>query len=86
MEDANIPDIAADPKYMLKVQDKFKLENSDEQAGQAFQLLITESVSALFPQITETIHRWAQVCCSKRVPQNERVSRSLQLTAGLVIV
>lgn len=63
MQDANIPDIAADPKYILKVQDKFKLENTDEQAAQAFQLLITESVSALFPQITETIHRWGQVRC-----------------------
>ena len=60
MENSTIPDIARDPQYMLKIEEKFKLESTDEAASQAFQLLISESVSALFPQITETIHRWAQ--------------------------
>ena len=32
----------------------------DEEAARFFQELINDSVSALFPQITETIHRWAQ--------------------------
>lgn len=38
-------------------------ENSsldDADAIQFFQTLINESVSALFPQMVETIHRWAQ--------------------------
>lgn len=61
MVDADIPDIAEDPKKsILKVQEKFKMELNDEEAGKFFQGLITESVKALFPQITETIHRWAQ--------------------------
>jgi len=61
MLDANIPDISSDPdKSILKVQDKFRLDLNDEAAVQHIQQLINESVSALFPQITETIHRWAQ--------------------------
>ena len=43
-----------------QVQEKFKLELSDEEAVQYFQELINDSASALFPQITETIHRYAQ--------------------------
>ncbi|KAG6471834.1 hypothetical protein ZIOFF_069281 [Zingiber officinale] len=58
---SNIPDIASDPeKGILKVQEKFRLDLDDEDAIHFFQDLITESVSALFPQMVETIHRWAQ--------------------------
>eukprot|EP00850_Spirogloea_muscicola_P004644 SM000020S05994 [mRNA] locus=s20:381175:386922:+ [translate_table: standard] len=61
MAGANIPDIALDPeKAILKLQEKFRLDLDDEAAVQFFQTLITESVSALFPQMVETIHRWAQ--------------------------
>mmetsp|Transcript_226 Transcript_226/g.287 ORF Transcript_226/g.287 Transcript_226/m.287 type:complete len:600 (+) Transcript_226:69-1868(+) len=61
MIDADIPDISDEPeKSILKVQEKFRLELSDEEAGKFFQALINESVSALFPQITEVVHRWAQ--------------------------
>ena len=45
---------------MLKVAEKFRLDLSNEEAAAFFQALINDSVSALFPQITETIHRWAQ--------------------------
>jgi len=63
MLDADIPDISKsqDPdKALLKIQEKFRLELSDEEANQTFQSLINDSVSALFPQFTEVIHRWAQ--------------------------
>ena len=45
---------------ITQVHEKFRLDLNDEDAGKFFQALITESVSALFPQIAETIHRWAQ--------------------------
>ncbi|KAF2286675.1 hypothetical protein GH714_023479 [Hevea brasiliensis] len=58
---SNIPDIAFDPeKSILKLQEKFRLDLDDEAAIHFFQDLINESVSALFPQMVETIHRWAQ--------------------------
>ncbi|KAH9554610.1 hypothetical protein CY35_08G072300 [Sphagnum magellanicum] len=61
MAGANIPDIASDPeKGILKLQEKFRLDLDDEEAVQFFQSLINDSVSALFPQVVETIHRWAQ--------------------------
>lgn len=59
MVDANVKDIKGEHD-ILKVTEKFRLDLSDEQAARYFQELINESVSALFPQITETIHRWAQ--------------------------
>ncbi|KAL5723815.1 phosphatidylinositol 3-kinase [Ranunculus cassubicifolius] len=61
MAGSNIPDIASDPeKGILKLQEKFRLEMNDEECIHFFQDLINESVSALFPQMVETIHRWAQ--------------------------
>jgi len=45
---------------VLKVTEKLRLDLSNEEAARFFQELINDSVSALFPQITETIHRWAQ--------------------------
>jgi phosphatidylinositol 3-kinase len=43
-----------------QVAEKLRLDLSDEEAALYFQELISESVSSLFPQINETIHRWAQ--------------------------
>jgi len=61
MADANIPDISQDcEKALLKLESKFALDLDDEAAMQHFQVLITESTNALFPQIFETTHRWAQ--------------------------
>ncbi|XP_072965296.1 phosphatidylinositol 3-kinase, root isoform [Typha angustifolia] len=61
MAGSNIPDIASDPeKGILKLQEKFRLDLDDEAAIHFFQDLINDSVSALFPQMVETIHRWAQ--------------------------
>jgi phosphatidylinositol 3-kinase len=39
---------------------KFALDLDDEAAIQHFQALINESANALFPQMMETAHRWAQ--------------------------
>lgn len=61
MAGSNIPDIASDPeKGILKLEEKFRLDLDDEACIHFFQDLINESVSALFPQMVETIHRWAQ--------------------------
>ncbi|KAI9268862.1 kinase-like domain-containing protein [Phascolomyces articulosus] len=61
MVDANIPDIKIEPdKAVVKVQEKFRLDLSEEAAIAYFQGLISESVNALFPQIMETVHKWAQ--------------------------
>ncbi|KAG0248334.1 Phosphatidylinositol (PI) 3-kinase [Mortierella polycephala] len=61
MVDANIPDIKAEPdKAVWKVEERFQLDLSDDEAIKFFQNLINESVSALIPQIAETIHGWAQ--------------------------
>eukprot|EP01113_Clastostelium_recurvatum_P033439 TRINITY_DN4415_c0_g1_i2.p1 TRINITY_DN4415_c0_g1~~TRINITY_DN4415_c0_g1_i2.p1 ORF type:complete len:870 (+),score=126.35 TRINITY_DN4415_c0_g1_i2:136-2745(+) len=61
MVDANIPDISTDPeKSLLKIQEKFRLELSDEEASQTLLMLLNESINALFPLFTEAAHRWAQ--------------------------
>jgi len=59
MLDANIHDIASEHD-VLKLQERFRLDLTDEEAVHYFQQVINDSVSALFPQVTETIHRWAQ--------------------------
>ena len=45
---------------IMQLQEKFRLDLDDEACIHFFQDLINESVSALFPQMVETIHRWAQ--------------------------
>uniref|UniRef100_A0A8D0V4Z3 Phosphatidylinositol 3-kinase catalytic subunit type 3 n=2 Tax=Sus scrofa TaxID=9823 RepID=A0A8D0V4Z3_PIG len=61
MVDANIPDIALEPdKTVKKVQDKFRLDLSDEEAVHYMQSLIDESVHALFAAVVEQIHKFAQ--------------------------
>jgi phosphatidylinositol 3-kinase len=61
MVDAGIPDIQVEPdKAVMKVQEKFRLDLTEEEAIHHFQGLINDSVSALFPQVIETIHKWAQ--------------------------
>jgi phosphatidylinositol 3-kinase len=61
MVDANIENIISSNgdhfKNIMKVQEKFKLELSDEEAIIYMQSILNESEKALFPQITETFHR-----------------------------
>ncbi|EGW01396.1 Phosphatidylinositol 3-kinase catalytic subunit type 3 [Cricetulus griseus] len=65
MVDANIPDIALEPdKTVKKVQDKFRLDLSDEEAVHYMQSLIDESVHALFAAVVEQIHKFAQAALS----------------------
>lgn len=52
------------PVYLLffsQVQDKFRLDLSDEEAVHYMQSLIDESVGALFAAVVEQIHKFAQV-------------------------
>jgi len=61
MADSNIPAISGDPeKSVLKVQEKFRLELTDEEASQAILLLLNESVSALFPVMVDYVHKYLQ--------------------------
>uniref|UniRef100_G3RHH5 Phosphatidylinositol 3-kinase catalytic subunit type 3 n=1 Tax=Gorilla gorilla gorilla TaxID=9595 RepID=G3RHH5_GORGO len=67
MVDANIPDIALEPdKTVKKVQDKFRLDLSDEEAVHYMQSLIDESVHALFAAVVEQIHKFAQVSSERK--------------------
>lgn len=60
MGDANIPDLSLDvEKNLLKTQEKFRLDLTDEEAEGYILGLIDESISALFPQVVEKIHKWA---------------------------
>ena len=43
------------------MQDKFRLDLTDEEAVQYLQSLIDESVSAMFAVVVEQFHRMAQV-------------------------
>lgn len=64
MVDANIPDIALEPdKTVKKVQDKLKLDLSDEEAVHYIQNLIDISVTAVMAALVEQIHKFAQVSC-----------------------
>ena len=58
--------VAAHPR--AQVTEKLRLDLSNDEAAQFFQELMNDSVSALFPQITERLHRWAQ-CESTRPPR-----------------
>ncbi|XP_028406868.1 phosphatidylinositol 3-kinase catalytic subunit type 3-like [Dendronephthya gigantea] len=61
MVDANVPDIALEPdKTVKKVEAKFRLDLSDEEAVHYLQSLIDESVSAMFAVVVEQIHKFAQ--------------------------
>jgi len=61
MVDANVPDIALEPdKTVKKVQDKFRLDLSDEEAVHYIQNLIELSVSDVMAVLVEQIHKIAQ--------------------------
>lgn len=62
----------------LQVQDKFRLDLSDEEAVHYMQSLIDESVGALFAAVVEQIHKFAQVCMLKN--QHGKQQSLLSLT------
>ncbi|KAJ3437614.1 phosphatidylinositol 3-kinase catalytic subunit type [Anaeramoeba flamelloides] len=61
MIDANIPDIAIDPKNSItKMQERFRLDLNKNQAIEFIEKKIDESVGALFAVVIEKLHSWAQ--------------------------
>lgn len=65
MVDATIPDIALEPdKTVKKVQDKFRLDLSEEEAVHFIQGLIEESATAVMASLVEQVHKFAQVSVS----------------------
>ncbi|XP_019862704.1 PREDICTED: phosphatidylinositol 3-kinase catalytic subunit type 3-like [Amphimedon queenslandica] len=61
MLDSGVPDIALEPdKTVQKVEDKFRLDLSDEEAVKYLQGLIDLSIRAIFPELFEKIHKIAQ--------------------------
>lgn len=61
MLDANIPDIRIDPlRAVEKVQEKFCLDMSEEEAILHFQNLINDSVNAFLPVVIDRLHSLAQ--------------------------
>jgi phosphatidylinositol 3-kinase len=59
MVDSNLEDIEG-MRSILKLQEKFKLDLSDEEASAHLQNLITESVRAIVPSLMEKVHQWAK--------------------------
>lgn len=60
MADAGIEELSNDPETTLqKVQEKFRLDLTDEQAEHFFLQLIEDSVTAVFPVLMEYIHKVA---------------------------
>ena len=61
MVDADVQDLKGHEQGVLKlVTERFRLDLTPEEASRFFQELINASVSALFPQIVEKLHTWAQ--------------------------
>lgn len=61
MVDASVPDIALEPdKTVKKVQDKFRLDLSEEEAVQFMQNLIDVSATAIMAAVVERFHQLAQ--------------------------
>ena len=61
MVDASVPDIALEPdKAVRKVQDKFRLDLSEEEAVQFMQNLIDVSATAIMAAVVERFHQLAQ--------------------------
>ena len=62
MADSGIQDLGTGEHcthVIQKVQEKFRMDLNDEQAEVFFLHLIDDSVSALFPQLVEKIHKFA---------------------------
>ncbi|KAJ3342264.1 Phosphatidylinositol (PI) 3-kinase [Gonapodya sp. JEL0774] len=61
MVESKLPDIAMEPdKAVAKVQEKFRLDLTEEEAIAYFEGIINDSVGALFPQVMEFAHTMAQ--------------------------
>lgn len=56
------------------MQDKFRLDLSDEEAVHYMQILIDESVGALFAAVVEQRHKFAQVGPPPPLPSQKKKS------------
>lgn len=57
MVDAGIEGYTNDPQTVLaKVEERFRLDLTDEQAEQFFLQLISDSMNALFPVVADIMH------------------------------
>lgn len=59
--------------WCFQVQDKFRLDLSDEEAVHYMQSLIDESVGALFAAVVEQIHKFAQVSVEEKILDPQRI-------------
>ena len=85
MLDSGVPDIALEPDktvqkvdsnifilqflIALQVEDKFRLDLTEEEAVKYLQGLIDLSIRAMFPELMEKIHKFAQVSYSTVLTQ-----------------
>lgn len=61
MKDSNVSNIKMDAeKATTKVEEKFALENTEEEAMHQMRELISSSINAMMPQVMEKVHKWAQ--------------------------
>ncbi|KAF3088108.1 Phosphatidylinositol (PI) 3-kinase [Orbilia oligospora] len=61
MIDAGIPDVEREPDTaVLKIQEKFWLESGEEEALGRFEVLIGDSLNALFPIVIDRMHNITQ--------------------------
>ena len=60
MVDADVQDLKGEHDALKIVTERFRLDLTNEEASRYFQELINASVSALFPQLVEQLHSWAQ--------------------------
>ncbi|OMJ20410.1 Phosphatidylinositol 3-kinase, nodule isoform [Smittium culicis] len=61
MAKSGLPDISDEPdRAIMFIENRLRLDLNDEMATQFLQNTINDSISALFPQVMETIHKWAQ--------------------------
>jgi phosphatidylinositol 3-kinase len=62
MSESSVPDIRLEPdKAVEKVQERFHLELTEEEAIRAFEALIETSVTAVMPQVIDRIHDYVQM-------------------------
>jgi phosphatidylinositol 3-kinase len=61
MTDASIPDIKIEPdKAVSKIQERFKLEYTEEEAIRYFEALIADSAAAIMPIVIDRLHGFVQ--------------------------
>ncbi|KAJ3617234.1 hypothetical protein Zmor_008850 [Zophobas morio] len=61
MKDSTLPDILIEPdKVVSKVQERFRLDLSEEEAVHYLQCVISDSLSAFIPLVYDSVHKYLQ--------------------------